>query len=159
MPVPSYSVGQVLPSADVNTWFLPLAAAAVTDQSTTNSSATPVNDNTLSVALAASANYQVELFLRYNTTSTTVAAGQFTGPSGATLSLTAVNIAAANDINLSGAFFFGPATNGVDFASAFIGSIVTSSTAGTLQFQFWSGTGGSSVTRRARSRLVLRRTS
>src|SRR5258708_40291125 len=130
--------GQAPPSADVNTWSLPPAAAAVTDQSTTNSSATPVNDNTLSVALAASANYQVELFLRYNTTSTTVAAGQLTGPSGATLSLTAVNVAAANDINLSQAFFFGPATSGADFAAAFIGIISTPSTPGTLQFRFWS---------------------
>ena len=155
MPVPTYSVGQVLGAADVNTWFVPLAAVAGTDQS--NSTTVMVNDNTLSVAVAASANYAVELFIRCNGPNTTAFVAQLTGPSGATLSMTYVNAAATNDINLGTGFGATCVGAGTDIAFALIGSLVTSSTAGTLQLQFDSGTGGNLVTRRARSRLTLQR--
>jgi len=151
MPVPVYSVGQVLGAADVNSWFVPLSAVATTDQTTT--SGTAINDNTLSVAVAASANYAVELYVRYTTSGTIL--GNFTGPSGATLSLCPAQN--TNDINIATPWSIGGTTGGSDFSSFAIGSLVTSSTAGTLQFQFYSSAGGTAVTRLARSRLTLQR--
>jgi hypothetical protein len=155
MPIPTYSVGQVLGASDCNNWFVPLAAVALTDQST--SSLTFINDNTLSVPVAASANYAVELFIRCNGPNTAGIAFDFTGPSGATLSCTYVNAAATADINLGQAFGIGTlVSTGTDEAFALIGSLVTLSTAGTLQVQF-ALTGTGTVTRRARSRLTLQR--
>jgi hypothetical protein len=158
MPVPTYSVGQVLGAADVNNWLEPLSAVATADQTTTSTSL--INDNTLSVAVAASANYAVELFVRFNGTNAVAFVGAFTGPSGATLScvpLTAVGGAANNnDINLGAGFGVTCTGTGTDLSMALVGSLATSSTAGTLQFQFDAGTAGT-VTRRARSRLTLQR--
>jgi len=155
MPIPTYSVGQVLGAADVNNWFVPLSAVATTDQST--SSLTFINDNTLSVPVAASANYAVELFIRCNGPNTSGVLFTFTGPSGATLSATYVNAAATNDINLGNGFGINTLiSTGTDEAFAVIGSLATSSTAGTLQVQF-EMTGTGTITRRARSRLTLQR--
>src|SRR5258708_7098736 len=150
MPVPTYNVGQVLGAADVNVWFVPLAAVALTDQST--ASLTFINDNTLSVPVAASSNYQVDLFIRCNGPNTSGIVCAFTGPSGATLSMTYLNSAATADINLGQGFGINALTGtGVDMAFAVTGSLVTLSTAGTLQVQL-EMTGTGTITRRARSR-------
>src|SRR5258707_13378910 len=134
MPVPTYNVGQVLGAADVNVWFVPLAAVALTDQST--ASLTFINDNTLSVPVAASSNYQVDLFIRCNGPNTSGIVCAFTEPSGANLSMTYLNSAATADINLGQGFGINALTAPrVDMAFAVPATPAPPSTAGTLPAQ------------------------
>lgn len=159
MPIPTWTVGEVLASADVNTWFIPLAAVATGDQSITNNTA-GVNDNALSLPVAASSTYLLDLYVRCNGPASNSFVGEFTAPTGSALS---ANTAAAGsgDIPLSVAWV-GVATigTGTDVSFALTGTLVTGGTSGTLQF-IWAQISGSATatTRRARSRLTLRRIS
>lgn len=68
MPVPVYSVGQVVGAADVNLWFLPLAAyktSATTRANNTTRSADP----DLQLAIPASSAYEVHAYISYSTAS------------------------------------------------------------------------------------------
>lgn len=159
MPVPTWTVGEVLASADVNTWFVPLAAVSTSDQSITSNTA-GVNDNALSLAVAASSTYQLDLCIRCNGPSSNSFVGSFTGPAGAALSANTA-AAGAGDITL-GAAWVGVATSGTgsDLSFAVTGTLVVGVTAGTLQFVFAQlSSSGTATTRRARSRLTLRRIS
>lgn len=159
MPVPTWTVGEVLASSDVNTWFVPLAAVATTDQSVTNNTA-GVNDNALSLAVAASSTYQLHLFIRCNGPSSNSFVGEFTAPAGSVLSASTA-AAGSGDIFLSVAWV-GVATvgTGTDVSFTLTGTLVTGGSAGTLQF-IWAQISGSATatTRRARSRLTLWRIS
>jgi hypothetical protein len=64
LPIPTWSVGQVLASADVNSWFVPLFAfkAANTSRSSTTS---PTSDPDLQLAVAANGYYQLNMMVGY----------------------------------------------------------------------------------------------
>jgi hypothetical protein len=159
MPVPTWTVGEVLAAADVNTWFVLLSAVATSDQSITNNTA-GVNDNALALAVAASSTYQVDLYIRCNGPSSNSFACEFTAPAGSALSASTA-AAGTQDIPLSVAFV-GVATSGTgtDVSFPLTGTLVTGGSSGTLQF-IWAqlGSSGTATTRRARSRLTLRRIS
>lgn len=63
MPIPTWSVGQVLAAADVNSWFVDLAAFKAAN--TVRNNATQTADPDLVVSLAASASYDVRCQLLY----------------------------------------------------------------------------------------------
>lgn len=86
MPVPVWSVGQVLAAADVNNWFVPLAAQKTSDTPRATQSAV-TSDPDLVVAVAANALYHVEAILAYEggTQGSSDFKWQWTGPSGAVL--------------------------------------------------------------------------
>jgi hypothetical protein len=66
MPVPpTWAVGQVLDSADFNTWAVGLRVIKTAGTSRT-SNTTPTADPDLAVSLAASASYQIYLTVEYN---------------------------------------------------------------------------------------------
>jgi hypothetical protein len=69
MPVPVYQAGQVVGAADVNNWFVPLAAykPATTGRSSTT---TLTADPDLTVTVAANAAYDVTLYASYSTGAT-----------------------------------------------------------------------------------------
>lgn len=157
MPIPVWTVGEVLASADVNSWFVPLSAVATTDQSITNNSVA-VTDNALALPVAAGCIYRVDLFIRCNGPAANNFDCEFSGPSGSGLSGTATN-AGSGDINF-GAVWEGVATTGTgnDLTFVFTGTAIIGSTAGTFQFLFGQGSSSATATtRRARSRLALQR--
>jgi hypothetical protein len=84
MPIPTWSVGEVLSASDVNSWFVPLAAIKASD---TGRSSTTVlaADPDLVLAAAASAQYDVRAVIRYKggTNGSSDAQFQINVPSGA----------------------------------------------------------------------------
>ena len=63
MPIPTWTPGQVLLAADVNTWFVPIAAVKTADTARA-STTTMTADPDLTMTLAANSSYQItgELF-------------------------------------------------------------------------------------------------
>ena len=64
MPLPTWSVGQILAAADVNTWFIPRVAYKTSAEH--RSSTTLAPDAQLTVPVDASAIYEVYCYLVYN---------------------------------------------------------------------------------------------
>lgn len=86
MALPTFTDGNVVTAAQLNA-VLPIAAVKPSDQAVT-SSTTLVNDSALLVAVAASATYEVNLFLTYTATGSSSTGGikvAWTAPSGAVL--------------------------------------------------------------------------
>jgi hypothetical protein len=69
MPIPTWTVGQVLAASDVNNWFVPQVAYKTSDTSRA-STTTNSPDPDLIVNVAANANYFVEVFLFYEGSAT-----------------------------------------------------------------------------------------
>jgi hypothetical protein len=83
MPPPVYSPGQVVGAADVNSWFLPLAAYKLTGTAR-SSTTTRTLDPDLQLTVAANSVYEINAYLSYDTANTGgigLAFG-FTGPTG-----------------------------------------------------------------------------
>ena len=148
MPVPTWSVGQVLTAADVNSWFVPLAAYKAADQSV--SSLTLANDNALVIPLAASAVYEFWLTFTYagGTQGSSDLKVAWTFPSGTTM------VYARAGIDTSGTFgqnktiqtdvvSFGTLGSGTGVVQCH-GSVATTATSGSLQLQ-WCQNSGSVV--------------
>ena len=70
MGVPTWAAAQVLTASDVNTWFVPLAVIKSADTSRTSTTSLTADPH-LTLSVAASATYQVDVVLLYK------------GPSGA----------------------------------------------------------------------------
>lgn len=155
MAVPVWSVGQVLTASDVNTWFVPITAYKGADQQ--NSGNVLINDNALSVSLAANAEYRATVDL-WCTGNATIGSGDikiaYTWPSGATVYWWGVGFAAQAGAltagavhyeNTSGASHpFGLDSTGPVKVSA---SVATSSTSGSLTQQFAQNTSNGTVTK------------
>jgi hypothetical protein len=168
MPVPTWSVGQVLSASDVNQWFVPVAAIKTADQSVT-SSTTFVNDSELVVPLAATGTYQFQCYLNYEG-----ANGGGTGagclkwkwivPAGTTLRYQSIfqgtgTTAVVHLTNIAGDI---PNANslgaGTLMAASMVGSVVVSSTSGTMQLQWAQVTSNATSTiMHPQSCLILRR--
>lgn len=165
MPIPTWSVGQVLAASDVNNWFVPLAAAKAADTSR-SSNITPSNDPDLSIALAASAVYTVQLGLMYACASSGVNLRmQFTVPTGATgeyvhwyWSGSTTFDGPANSADLWTAARLPFIDTGGDMGFTGHGTIFTSSTAGNLTLQWaQSSSNATAVTMRKGSFIVAQR--
>ena len=65
MPIPTWSVGQVLAASDVNNWFVPLTVVKPSD--TARSSTTSMtNDPDLQLTLQGSATYMIQGVIFYD---------------------------------------------------------------------------------------------
>jgi hypothetical protein len=164
MPVPTWSVGQVLSAADVNNWFTPLAVVKPLAQSVT-SSTTMVNDNDLVLPVAASVTYEFRCFLNFTAATGGDLKWTWAVPAGAVLfyqtlhneggttGLSNSTIAYSNGNTIQAA-----GGGGIVEAVRMDGTLVTSSTAGTLQLQWAQNTSsGTATIVRDRCHLILRR--
>lgn len=151
MPVPVWSVGQVLTAGDVNSWFVPLAAYKASDQSVT-SSVTLVNDSALVIPLAANAVYDFELFLVIN--GPALGTGDFkmgwTYPAGTTMvyaraGFDTTNTWVFNKTLQTDVVAFGTTGSGVPVIRC-SGTVVTAATAGNLQLQWAQNTSSTTAT-------------
>jgi hypothetical protein len=97
MPIPTWSVGQVLSASDVNTWFVPLNVIKPSGQTVTSSTAL-VNDSALVLAVVSNSVYCVQGAIQYNAASGGDLKYTFTVPAGASgfYGWTATNITAFN---------------------------------------------------------------
>lgn len=153
MAIPLATVGQVLTADFVNQWLVPLAAYRTSTQSVT-SSTTLVNDNALSVSVAANAVYLVELGLYYDGDTAGDLKTGWTTPAGATISDAlalglSTTAAASTDDFTSGSSSvpsFGALGAGVRCAALFKYLLTTAGTSGTLQFQWAQNTSSATAT-------------
>lgn len=151
MPVPTWSVGQVLASADVNNWFVPLAGLKTGNQSVT-SSTTFVNDTALVVSCAASASYAWWSAVAFEAASGGDMKFQWTIPAGASIAGTLLYrtmtpgdsvhtlLSASNPVQTPGS------GAGVGLGLTAFGTLIMGSTAGNLQFQWAQNTSNSTAT-------------
>jgi hypothetical protein len=164
--VPTWTPGQVLASADVNTWFVPLAVYTGTDDPITSQTAFQ-NDAALSVPVAADSTYEVHLHLVFTGPASNQAVFNLTGPSGAAGSFSVTSAAGLTNntntpLNDGSQIWFLVETQGTTNADAVAvevhGTLVVAGTAGTFQFQFAQGASSSTATtRKGGSSMVLRR--
>jgi hypothetical protein len=144
MPIPTWSVGQVLAAADVNSWMVPLAAYKAIDQSVT-SSTTLVNDTQLLVTVAANAVYAFDCFLNFEG-SATIGQGikwQVTVPAGAALRYHGVYTRSSDQGNITGDTYAGADVvaaighgSGNNCGASMNGTLFTSAAGGTVQIQW-----------------------
>ena len=164
MPVPTWTVGEVLASADVNAWFVPLAAVRTSDQSVT-SSTTLVNDDTLVLPIAASATYIFDCYMYFLAASGGDIKWTFAAPSGAVLDYYALHNEGGGTLLDNSATTYGASSTpnaagggGAAEAIGMHGTLAVSSTAGNLQLKWAQNTSsGTATTVKANSHLVLRR--
>ena len=166
MAPPTWTVGQVLAAADVNSWFVPLVAVKGSDQSVT-SSTTLVGDTALFVPLAANGSYEVRCMINYEggTRNSSDLKWGFSVPGGSTMRYSALFVGPGGSTNVQ--MLTGTSTNtagsngaGVIQALQMTGSITTSSTAGNLQLQWAQGTSsGTATIVHATSYLIAQRIS
>lgn len=165
MAIPTWTVGEVLASADVNTWFVPLAAVKSSDQSI-SSSTVLTNDTALSIAVAANSTYAFTGLLIYEggTQGSSDMKFQFTVPAGATLNYMPLHQSTAGNISgvaLSTAASVpscGSGGAGNSFTVTITGTLIVSSTSGTLQLQWAQNTSsGTATIMHQNSWLMLRR--
>lgn len=159
MAAPTWSVGQVLTASDVNSWFVPIVAykTAATGPRT---STTVSNDPDLSIALAASAFYEMRGCLIYQAAASATIGmkWQFTTPSGIAGGFS-VTLLAANYgyVWTQTAIICGQNDNQV-YSAQFQGIAQTSSTSGSLTLQWAANTGATAgITLGAGSYLLARR--
>jgi hypothetical protein len=158
MPPPVWVPGQVLASADINSWFVPLVAVKGSDQSVT-SSTTLVNDTALLLSLAANATYYFRLDLQIVANDTAQFKSQFTGPAGASM--------AASMLGFNTGATFGMTTRSLAATVVFTGNaaavvpffwwgnVTTVGTAGSFQYQWAQNTSnGTACTVKAGSQLL-----
>lgn len=165
MPVPTWSVGQVLAAADVNSWFVPIAAIKTADQSVTSNSTTFVSDTELLVPVVATGTYQFECYLNYEGAN---AAGQlkwkWAVPTGTTVRYQSIfqgtgGSAVVQLTNIAGdtpnANTLGPGTL---MAASMTGTVIIGSTAGNMQLQWCQvSSNATSTIVHPQSCIILRR--
>ena len=166
MPPPTWTVGQVLAAADVNSWFVPLVAVKGSDQSVT-SSTTLVGDTALFVPLAASCTYEVRCMIDYEggTRNSSDLKWSFSVPGGSTMHYAANFVGPGGSTNvqmLTGTSTNAAGTNGAGVVQALTinGLINVSSTAANLSFTFAQNTSnGTATIVHATSYLIAQRVS
>jgi hypothetical protein len=154
MAIPTWTVGQVLTAADVNSWFVPLVAYKTANESVT-SSTTLQNDDELFVSLAATAVYTLDMFILFDGSSTGDIKWKFTFPAGVTFNLIDLHESTPTvNNNANMAIFNQTETHalGCNGAGTFLpifhtGIVTTTGTAGTLQLQWAQNTSNATATR------------
>jgi hypothetical protein len=153
VPPPTWSVGEVLASADVNSWFVPLVAIKASDTSRSTTSQT--NDPDLVITVAANATYEFRLWLNYEGPAQGTADLKLglSVPASATArtSNTYVNSSGGSVVEgyyASGGTALVPGTNGSGNIRGFrmVGTLVTSSTSGSLALSWAQNTASGSTT-------------
>lgn len=166
MPVPTWSIGQVLSAADVNNWFIPLPAVKTTDQSVTTSTVM-VNDAQLLLPVAANVTYAFDCYLNFEGSSTTGQGiqWQIAVPASATLRYHATYTRASDGGKITGDTYAGANVvaalgqgAGNPCGAKMSGSLVTLATTGNIQVQWaQAASSGTSTVVRAQSFMMLRR--
>lgn len=157
MTAPTWSVGQVLTASDVNTWFVPQEVTKSGGQTVT-SSTTLVNDTQLVLPVAANAQYALDLFLWYDggTFGSSDMKCTFALPTGSTcivqaLAYNAGGSSPGNDIERLSwqspfSIILGTEGTGTARGATIRGSLTTSSTSGSCQFQWAQNTSNGTAT-------------
>lgn len=166
MSPPVWSPGQVLAAADVNSWFIPLAAYKTSDQNIA-SSTTLTNDTVLFVPVAANSFYWFQSVLHYKggASGASDLKWQWTVPAGATLRYAANYLSTAFTVQVGAeqvaASPNGAGTNGTSnvFTVQMSGHLAVGSTAGNLQLQWAQNTSnGTATTVGTGSAVILMKT-
>lgn len=153
MGIPTWAAGQVLTASDVNSWFVPLAVYKSADESVTSSTVLQ-NDDVLLVSVAASASYRFECFINYEggTQGSSDIKWGWTFPSGLTMRYGADYLSTGGTVQV-GAIKIQTDTPTAGSTGAgnlryirMHGSVLVSSTAGTLQFQWSQSTSSGTAT-------------
>lgn len=165
MPIPTWSPGEVLASADVNNWFVPLAVVKTIDQSLA-SSTTLQNDTALVLTTAASATYVFSAFI-YHTGADAPGSIKYQWVASAATSFTFAAVHnegggtglgnSVNAYNLTSVIF---AENSGGAGDVMTGLLVTSASSGTLQFTWAQNSSSATATVvKANSHITLQRIS
>lgn len=154
MPPPTWTVGQVLASADVNSWFVPLVGIKTSDTSRSNTVA-QTNDPDLTVTLAANATYEFRMWLNYEggTQGSSDLKMGMAVPASATArtSCTYVNNSGGATVEVyyaSGGTALALGTNGAGNIRGFrmVGTVVTAGTSGSLVLSWAQNTSSATAT-------------
>jgi hypothetical protein len=162
MSPPVWVPGQVLASADVNSWFVPLVAYKTSDQNVA-SSTTLVNDTALFLPVAANAFYWFQSVLQYKggTSGSSDMKWQWNVPSGATLRYAANYLSAAFSVQVGdgkvAGVSYAAGTNGTTnpFTVQVSGHLAVGATAGNLQLQWAQNTSNGTATTVGQSSVVM----
>lgn len=167
----TFTVGEVLTASNVNTYFVQHQLAYKTAGEVVNNSTSLQNDDHLAVAVSASTIYAVEGVFIYNAANTTGDIKlNFTAPSGATLQAVYFGLTTATT-GASDSMQFGATAGGdlVGVSAGFgsyngtlavllMGTLIVSTTAGTLQLQWAQNSlSATNTTMLTGSRLLLTR--
>ena len=166
MGVPTWAAAQVLTASDINQWFVPLAVVKSADTSRTSTTSLTADPH-LTLSVAASATYQVDVVLLYKGPS---GAGFFQWDFDVPTSAVFPNVAsytnssgnATVQYNAAGVTSQWANTEGTggtnDDAIRIGGTLVVSSTAGTFDLK-WAqhASNGTAVSLLANSYMMLRR--
>jgi hypothetical protein len=165
MGIPTWTPGEVLASADVNAWFVPLAVVKPSDTArSTNTSLT--NDPDLTLAVAASCTYDFRCLVIFTASSGGDIQWTWSVPSGATMRYQCVHnegggTGVGNSAVIDTAAFTGFAAGGGGTTNEGLlmdGTFTTSSTSGNLVLQWaQNASNAGATTVRALSKLMLRR--
>jgi len=153
MAIPVAVPGNPVLSSDANEFYVPHAAYKTVQEDVTSSTAMQ-NDNDLVVAVAANAAYWFScvLFYKGGTNTSSDFKWQWTAPAGATLRYAAdylaVSTTAQIGVQLLGTDVKSACTTGVGnvFSVRMTGSLIMSSTAGSLQLQWAQNTSNATAT-------------
>jgi hypothetical protein len=163
VPIPTWSVGQVLAAADVNSWFIPLVGIKSGDQ-TISSQTTLINDADMRVAVAANATYEFKVYLRYSSGTGQDWKSSFTVPASAFARFQRIgkdlsgNFGSINEQTDSGSVTSQGSGVGTMLNAQFYGVLVTSGSSGNFIFQWAQNTSGAfNTTLYANSYLIAQR--
>ena len=162
MGVPTWTVGEVLAAADVNAWFVPLAAVKAADTARA-STTTLAADPGLTTAIAASATYDVNLVLFYNGPSGAGFKWDFSVPAGATFPYLQSYVNGAGTLVLQesspGGTQYGETTGTASTLAVLISGTLTTSTTVSPFSLLWaqSTSNATATTLQQYSKMTLRR--
>jgi len=140
--VPVWSVGQVLSADDVNTWFVPVAVVKQDDQTVTSSTAL-ANDDALFVTVAANAEYTFRCWIDYIGLAGVGLKWGWSVPSGTTMRYSCFHNEGGSTGYGNSHIVYGEGDTGLGEANSptvtaldMKGDVTTSSTSGTLHFEW-----------------------
>lgn len=150
---PTYTIGQLVTSSDINNWFITDTQARSATQSVTSSTAL-VNDDTLSASVIASATYHVEAFLIFTggTQGSSDLKIAWTAPAGVTMTWWVQGLNTAGTYTVTAANVLPTTTVALGTSGATVrvarieGALVVAATAGTLQLQWAQNTSSGTAT-------------
>jgi len=146
---PTWIPGQVLASADVNSWFVPLVGLKTSNQ-TTVSNTTLLNDTQVVFAAAANVTYWVETALIFESATGTDIKFQWNGPAGATLNgvtnyrtlASAATVHGQWQLGASGLVSSAGSGSGTPVGMTAFGTLATGGSSGNFQLQWAQSTSG-----------------
>jgi hypothetical protein len=163
MALPTWSSGEVLSAADVNSYFVPLAAIKTSDESVT-SSTTIQNDDELVLTPEVSSSYYFQCYIYFQGGTAGDIKWQWGVPTGAFIRYQAVftgtggGFGANNTYSASDVVAAQCDGAGVDNGMNMMGTLVMGSTSGNLTFKWaQNSSSGTATIVKAQSAVMLTR--